>query len=85
MTTATRPAMSKKRGTIHLRSRQDLAEMVSWVARVKGMTISAYLDPLLRPQVTADYARYLPLIEELKRQAEESAGEVSEQEENEAD
>lgn len=51
----------------------DVADMLRWVCDMqtaeKGVTVTmaGYLDPLIRPQIEADYARFAKKIETIKK------------------
>jgi hypothetical protein len=62
--------------TTHVRMKQDLAEMLRWVARVQNQNVADLVDPLLRPQIISRYAARLDLIQQLK--AAEDAAAVAE-------
>lgn len=56
----------EEKPTTHIRVHKDLADMIGWICRVeKGSSSAQLLDPMVRPQITARYNKYLPLIRQL--------------------
>ncbi len=49
----------------------DLAEMLSWIVKVKGGTVAEFLDPLIRPQVTTAYKQIEAVVLKAKKVEEE--------------
>lgn len=83
------PTMARKpkqdvneKPTTHVRVMPDLAEMIGWIVRVEKRAnrggSAQLLDPMLRPQITARYKKYLPHIQKL--QAMEAELEKAEEE-----
>lgn len=62
----------ERRTTRHLRARVDLMDMISDICDATGRKMADYVDPLLRPQVLADFARFKPQIEKRKKAREEA-------------
>lgn len=54
-------------GSKLVRVHADLAEMVSWITRLEGMSASSLLDPLLRPQITAKFESLRKDVEAIKK------------------
>lgn len=54
-------------GSKLIRVHADVAEMVSWITRLEGMSASALLDPLIRPQITARFESLRKDVEAIKR------------------
>lgn|SRR5574338_127697 len=60
-----------QQGTDHARLFADIVDMVSWIVRVEGGSSAQLLDPMIRPQVTARYAKHKPVIDKLKAAEDE--------------
>lgn len=77
-----RPRDGEEKGSKLIRVNDDLAEMISWLVRVKGGTAATIVDPLLRPQITRRYETISQHVEKIKlaeaavRKAEEAAKSV---------
>jgi hypothetical protein len=75
-----------EKSTHQIRVNADLGEMIAWVARVEDTTTAQLLDPMLRAQVLARYAKHAAVIEKLKtaeralREVEEEARQVTREE-----
>jgi hypothetical protein len=54
-------------GSKLVRVHADVAEMISWITRLEGMSATSLLDPLIRPQITARYEVLRKDIEAIKR------------------
>lgn len=58
--------------TRHIRVSADLADMLAWISRLKRLDtgrdwrISDFVDPFVRPQVEAEYARIAERVEKIK-------------------
>jgi hypothetical protein len=60
--------------TSPVRIAEDLADMASWIARVKGGSIPKVLDRAMRSAITAEYKTIASDVEAIKR-AEDKARE----------
>lgn len=74
-----RPKKGDEGGTRQIRVAEDLANMIAWIARIKGIHVAQLIDPMLRPDVLAQYGeieRDVGKIQEAERlamQAEQDA------------
>jgi hypothetical protein len=67
---------SKKEGersTKLVRLPKDLAEMLVWINEITGVSSAEFIDPLIRPQVEAEYKKILPAVNARRKADEESA------------
>lgn len=62
-----RPKNEAHQGTRMVRINDDLADMLSWVARVEGGTVAQLVDTILRPQIIAKYQKYEPVIRAIQK------------------
>lgn len=60
------PKDAGNQGTKSVRMIVDLAEMISDIADVKGISTAVFLDPLLRPEIEEMYAQYELKIKKMK-------------------
>lgn len=62
-----------------MRVNEDLADKLSWIVRLKDVTVAMYLDPLVRGQIESDYTEIEPDVkliqknEDAAKKAEEAA------------
>lgn len=54
-------------GSKLVRIHADVAEMISWITRLGGMSAPSLLDPLIRPQITARFETIRKDVEAIKR------------------
>lgn len=54
-------------GSRMVRLPEDLADMVSWLASIEGVTVAQIIDPLVRPVVSKRYADKYPAIRAIKK------------------
>jgi hypothetical protein len=59
----------KDDGTKQIRVFDDLADMIGWIIKLEGGTVAKLIDPILRPEIVAKYARYEKQVEQLKKAA----------------
>lgn len=54
-------------GTKAVRVYTDIGEMLGWILLIKKKKSAAYLDPLLREQITAEFEEIKPAVEAFKK------------------
>lgn len=52
--------------TRQVRVFEDMGEMISWIVRVEGGTTANLLDPMIRVQIEAKYAKHRAVIDKIK-------------------
>ena len=67
-----RPRGGQESGSKLVRMNEDLAEMIAWIVKIEGGTAATFVDPLLRPSVTAKFATIKSDVEKIKK-AEDAA------------
>lgn len=60
-----------EQGTKHTRLFEDIVEMIGWITRVEGISSAQLLDPMVRGQVTARYAKHKSVIDRIKAAEDE--------------
>lgn len=57
-------------GTRQIRVYDDLADMIGEILEVEGGTAAAFIDPLVRPQITAKHAQLETEIQRIRKAKE---------------
>lgn len=71
-----RPRGNADAETKQTRINDDLREMLAWIVRIEGGSSAQILDPLIRPEIEARYARVKPTVDRIKAKQAEIDAEI---------